>query len=70
MDGNDIYGKGVNVDELRKNVGMVFQKPNPFPKSIFGERGLRAARKRRPRQSLHPAARGKSRSRAQRSGTK
>ena len=35
MDGNDIYGKGVNVDELRKNVGMVFQKPNPFPKSIF-----------------------------------
>ena len=35
VDGNDIYGKGVNVDELRKNVGMVFQKPNPFPKSIF-----------------------------------
>lgn len=31
VDGNDIYGKGVNVDELRKNVGMVFQKPNPFP---------------------------------------
>ena len=35
VDGNDIYGKGVNVDELRKNVGMVFQRPNPFPKSIF-----------------------------------
>ena len=35
VDGNDIYGKGVNVDELRKNVGMVFQKPNPCPKSIF-----------------------------------
>ena len=35
VDGNDIYGKGVNVDELRKNVGMGFQKPNPFPKSIF-----------------------------------
>ena len=35
VDGNDISGKGVNVDELRKNVGMVFQKPNPFPKSIF-----------------------------------
>ena len=33
--GEDIYGKGVNVDELRKSVGMVFQKPNPFPKSIF-----------------------------------
>ncbi|HIW97788.1 MAG TPA: phosphate ABC transporter ATP-binding protein [Candidatus Tidjanibacter gallistercoris] len=35
VDGKDIYAKGVNVDELRKNVGMVFQKPNPFPKSIF-----------------------------------
>ncbi|MDL2319527.1 phosphate ABC transporter ATP-binding protein PstB [Alistipes sp. OttesenSCG-928-B03] len=33
--GEDIYGKGVQVDELRKTVGMVFQKPNPFPKSIF-----------------------------------
>lgn len=35
IDGQDIYGKGVEVDELRKNVGMVFQRPNPFPKSIF-----------------------------------
>ena len=35
IDGKDIYAKGVEVDELRKNVGMVFQKPNPFPKSIF-----------------------------------
>jgi phosphate transport system ATP-binding protein len=35
IDGNDIYSKKVNVDDLRKNVGMVFQKPNPFPKSIF-----------------------------------
>ena len=33
--GQDIYGKGVNVDELRKDVGMVFRRPNPFPKSIF-----------------------------------
>ena len=33
--GEDIYAKGVQVDELRKKVGMVFQKPNPFPKSIF-----------------------------------
>ena len=31
----DIYDKHVQVDELRKNIGMVFQKPNPFPKSIF-----------------------------------
>lgn len=35
VNGNNIYGKGVDVDELRKQVGMVFQKPNPFPKSIF-----------------------------------
>jgi len=35
LDGEDIYQKGLAVDELRKRVGMVFQKPNPFPKSIF-----------------------------------
>ena len=35
MDGQDIYGRGVDVAELRRNVGMVFQKPNPFPKSIY-----------------------------------
>ncbi|MTK52911.1 phosphate ABC transporter ATP-binding protein PstB [Paludibacter sp.] len=33
--GQNIYDKSVSVDELRKTVGMVFQKPNPFPKSIF-----------------------------------
>jgi len=35
LDGQDIYNRGVRVDQLRKNVGMVFQKPNPFPKTIF-----------------------------------
>lgn len=35
VDGNNIYKKRVNVEELRKEIGMVFQKPNPFPKSIF-----------------------------------
>ena len=35
IDEVDIYQKGIDVDELRKNVGMVFQRPNPFPKSIF-----------------------------------
>jgi phosphate transport system ATP-binding protein len=35
VDGKNIYKKDVIVDELRKKVGMVFQKPNPFPKSIF-----------------------------------
>jgi len=35
IDGQNIYDKTVKVDELRKKVGMVFQKPNPFPKTIF-----------------------------------
>lgn len=37
LDGKDIYSKksGMRIDELRKKVGMVFQKPNPFPKTIF-----------------------------------
>lgn len=35
LDGNDIYNPKIDVVELRKKVGMVFQKPNPFPKSIF-----------------------------------
>lgn len=35
VDGDNIYKKKVNVEELRKEIGMVFQKPNPFPKSIF-----------------------------------
>ncbi|MDA1273238.1 MAG: phosphate ABC transporter ATP-binding protein PstB [Verrucomicrobia bacterium] len=33
--GHDIYGKDIDVIELRKRVGMVFQKSNPFPKSIY-----------------------------------
>ena len=35
MDGDDIYDPSIDVVELRARVGMVFQKPNPFPKSIF-----------------------------------
>jgi phosphate transport system ATP-binding protein len=35
LDGQDIYDSGIDVVELRARVGMVFQKPNPFPKSIF-----------------------------------
>jgi len=35
IDGNDIYAPGVDVVALRKRVGMVFQKSNPFPKSVF-----------------------------------
>jgi phosphate transport system ATP-binding protein len=35
LDGRNIYRKGEDVAELRRRVGMVFQKPNPFPKSIY-----------------------------------
>jgi phosphate transport system ATP-binding protein len=35
LDGQNLYGEGVDAVELRRRVGMVFQKPNPFPKSIF-----------------------------------
>lgn len=35
ISGKDIYGKDVDVETLRKKVGMVFQQPNPFPKSIY-----------------------------------
>src|SRR4029453_19179816 len=35
IDGQDVYAPGTDVVELRRKVGMVFQKSNPFPKSIF-----------------------------------
>ena len=34
-DGKDIFPSNANVNELRKEIGMVFQKPNPFPMSIY-----------------------------------
>lgn len=35
IDGEDVYGDNVDIYDLRRRVGMVFQKPNPFPKSIY-----------------------------------
>lgn len=35
INGTDIYTKNTRIEELRKQVGMVFQKPNPFPKTIY-----------------------------------
>jgi phosphate transport system ATP-binding protein len=35
LNGQNVYSKEIRLDEMRKKVGMVFQKPNPFPKSIF-----------------------------------
>jgi len=35
LDGTDIYNENIRIEELRKKIGMVFQKPNPFPKSVY-----------------------------------
>src|SRR5713226_10711628 len=35
LDGQPLYGSGIDVVDVRRRVGMVFQRPNPFPKSIF-----------------------------------
>ncbi len=66
IDDKDIYGPGTKVDELRRTVGMVFQKSNPFPKSIFenvayglrinGMAGTRTELAARVEQSLQQAA--------------
>jgi phosphate transport system ATP-binding protein len=66
IEGQDIYGGGIDVVGLRRRVGMVFQKSNPFPKSIFENvaygiriNGLAASRAElheRVEESLHAAA--------------
>jgi phosphate transport system ATP-binding protein len=66
LDGEDIYLPGVDLVDLRQRVGMVFQRPNPFPQSVFdnvafGPRVLRLTRGRGEleavvEQSLHRAA--------------
>jgi phosphate transport system ATP-binding protein len=66
LDGTDLYGSGVDVVGLRRRVGMVFQRSNPFPKSIFDNvaygiriNGLASSRgdlHDRVEQSLHRAA--------------
>jgi phosphate transport system ATP-binding protein len=54
IDGQDIYAPSVDVVNLRRRVGMVFQKSNPFPKSIFDNAayGLRINRMTRSREEL------------------
>jgi phosphate transport system ATP-binding protein len=54
IDGQDIYGSSIDVVRLRRRVGMVFQKSNPFPKSIFENvaYGLRINRMTRSREEL------------------
>ncbi|HEX2453353.1 MAG TPA: phosphate ABC transporter ATP-binding protein PstB [Vicinamibacterales bacterium] len=55
IDNDDVYGAGVDVVALRRRVGMVFQKSNPFPKSIFENvaYGLRINGLARSRADLH-----------------
>ena len=43
LDGGNIYAPGVDVVDIRRRVGMVFQRPNPFPKSIYRQCRLRSA---------------------------
>ncbi|HKQ52595.1 MAG TPA: phosphate ABC transporter ATP-binding protein PstB [Pyrinomonadaceae bacterium] len=54
IDGRDVYASGTDVVELRRKVGMVFQKSNPFPKSIFDNvaYGLRINRMATSKQDL------------------
>jgi phosphate transport system ATP-binding protein len=55
VDGRDIYGPGVDPVKLRREVGMVFQKSNPFPKSIFENiaYGVRLNRLAESRAAMH-----------------
>ena len=55
MDGEDLYGEDVDPVVLRRRVGMVFQKSNPFPKSIFENVAYRAAH---PRAARRPGGEG------------
>ncbi len=61
--GHDVYGRGVDRVEVRRRIGMVFQKPNPFPKSIYDNvawaprnLGLRARLGERVERALRSAA--------------
>jgi phosphate transport system ATP-binding protein len=61
--GHDLYGPGVNRVEVRRRIGMVFQKPNPFPKSIYDNvawaprnLGMKAGLDERVEQALRGAA--------------
>jgi phosphate transport system ATP-binding protein len=63
LDGQDIYDKRINVAQLRRRVGMVFQKPNPFPKTIFdnvayGLRIMGVHDRRRLEEAVEKALRG------------
>jgi phosphate transport system ATP-binding protein len=61
--GHDLYGRGVDRVEVRRRIGMVFQKPNPFPKSIYDNvawaprnLGMRAGLDERVERALRGAA--------------
>ena len=70
LDGDDIYGSKVDLNLLRRRIGMVFQQPNPFPMSIFDNVAfaLREQARRRmmkPREGLSARDRIRGRSRGQ-----
>jgi phosphate transport system ATP-binding protein len=53
LDGGDIYDRGLDVNRLRRRIGMVFQQPNPFPMTVFDNVSyvLRDQARRRPRRA-------------------
>ena len=53
----DIYGSDVDPVEVRRRIGMVFQKPNPFPKSIYDNVAFGAAHQRRQSATSMPSGR-------------
>ena len=60
LDGRDLYSGGMHVEELRKRVGMVFQRPNPFPLSVYDNVafGLRVHGTAPPRRQLDEIVQG------------
>ena len=62
--GVDLYGSDVSATEVRRRIGMVFQRPNPFPKSIydnvaFGPEGERRQEQERSRRHRRGVAQGR-----------
>ena len=67
--GEDLYGSKVDPAEVRRRIGMVFQKPNPFPKTIFDNVAYGPPHQRH--EALGAARRGRARARrAPHSGTR
>ena len=73
LDGRDIYARGVNAIAVRKHIGMVFQRPTPFPTMSIRDNvaaGLRVIGRHAARRVAKPTRSSRRRSCVRRSGTK